>query len=88
MSKTAAKSAALPQDLTFETAMQELDTIVKKLESGQGSLDDAIANYERGAMLRSFCEEKLKDAELKISQIQTSADGSISATEFAQTKKK
>lgn len=87
MTKTAAKSA-MPQDLTFEKAMQELDAIVKKLESGQGSLDDAIANYERGAQLRAFCEQKLKDAELKISQIQT-AGGNITATEFnADTKQK
>ncbi len=92
MSKTAAKTTALPhglEDLTFEKAMQELDGIVRKLESGQGSLDDAIANYERGAALRTFCEQKLKDAELKISQIQTASDGSITAAPFpADTKQK
>lgn len=88
MSKTAAKPAALTADLTFETAMQELDAIVKKLESGQGSLDDAIANYERGAQLRAFCEQKLKDAELKISQIQTEG-GNVTAAPFnTDTKQK
>ncbi|HCM83909.1 MAG TPA: exodeoxyribonuclease VII small subunit [Alphaproteobacteria bacterium] len=88
MSKAAAKNTALASDLTFEKAMQELDGIVKKLESGQGSLDDAIENYEKGAQLRAFCEEKLKAAELRISQIQSHADGKITATKFADTKEK
>lgn len=65
--------------------MQQLDTIVRQLESGQGSLDDAIAQYERGAALRTFCEQRLKDAELRISQIATHADGSITAAPFAET---
>jgi len=88
MSKTAVKAATLPEDLTFEKAMQDLDVIVRQLESGQGSLDDAIAGYERGAQLRAFCEQKLRAAELRISQIQTSADGSVTATAFADTKQK
>jgi exodeoxyribonuclease VII small subunit len=66
--------------------MAELEGIVKKLESGQGSLDDAITHYERGAQLRAFCEEKLKTAELKISQIAVAADGSVTAKPFADKK--
>ena len=88
MSKTAAKTTALPADLNFETAMQQLDTIVRKLESGQGSLDDAIENYEMGAQLRAFCEQKLASAELRISQIASAPDGSISAVPFTDTNKK
>ena len=82
MAKTSA-AAPLPTDLTFETAMQQLDTIVRALESGQGSLDDAIQNYEKGAQLRAFCEQRLKDAELRISQIAVNANGGVTATPFA-----
>ncbi len=79
---------ALPADLTFENAMQQLDAIVRQLESGQGSLDDAIQNYEKGAALRAFCEQRLKDAELRISQIATGPDGSVTATPFQDTATK
>lgn len=81
MVKTSA-AAALPADLTFETAMQQLDSIVRQLESGQGSLDDAIQNYEKGAQLRAFCEKRLMDAEMRIQQITTDGDGQRAAKPF------
>jgi exodeoxyribonuclease VII small subunit len=87
-SSSAATLAALPPDLTFENAMQQLDAIVRQLESGQGSLDDAITHYEKGAALRAFCEQRLKDAELRISQIATAPDGSVTATPFQDTQTK
>lgn len=85
MGKTSIAAPALPADLTFESAMQQLDTLVRQLESGQGSLDDAIQNYEKGAQLRAFCEQRLKDAELRISQIAVAADGTVSAKPFNET---
>ncbi len=70
--------------LTFETAMAELEQIVRGLESGQGTLDDAIASYARGAELRAFCAQKLKDIELKIEQISRDANGNLTTTPFEQ----
>ena len=82
MVKASSSAAGLPADLTFENAMQQLDGIVRTLESGQGSLDEAIQNYEQGAKLRAFCEKKLKDAELRIQQIAVGPDGAVTATPF------
>ena len=55
--------------LGFEDAMNELERIVKDLESGQVKLDDAVKAYERGAALRKHCEEKLADARMKVEKI-------------------
>ncbi len=64
--------ADLPDDikrLGFEEAMKELEKIVKDLESGQVKLDDAVKAYERGAALKRHCEDKLKDARMKVERI-------------------
>lgn len=55
--------------LTFETAMRELETIVRRLEEGRVDLEDAIVLYERGDMLRTFCDTKLKEAQMRVEKI-------------------
>lgn len=50
----------------FEDAMTELDAIVKRLEGGTGSLDDALKDFERATALVRFCNEQLTNAEKKI----------------------
>ena len=42
--------------LSFEQAMKELEDIVRRLESGQVKLDEAVSAYERGAALKAHCE--------------------------------
>lgn len=66
------------EDLSFEAALKELETIVGNLESGQAPLEDSIALYERGAALRKHCEKKLADAQAKIEKITVNNDGSLS----------
>lgn len=56
-------------ELTFEQAMEELEAIVRKLEAGQDSLENSIALYERGVVLKQFCEKRLQEATLKIEKI-------------------
>jgi exodeoxyribonuclease VII small subunit len=53
-------------DLTFEQAISELEEIIKKLEDGRMPLEEAVKAFERGTELKKFCEEKLKNAQLKI----------------------
>jgi exodeoxyribonuclease VII small subunit len=65
----AAPAANDVSDLSFEAALAELDGIVKKLEGGQARLEEAIADYERGAALRRHCEAKLAEAEQKVQAI-------------------
>ncbi|KAA2214066.1 exodeoxyribonuclease VII small subunit [Teichococcus oryzae] len=61
--------------LSFEDALAELDAIVRKLEGGQSRLEEAIADYERGAALRRHCEAKLAEAEGKVQAIVAGPDG-------------
>lgn len=55
--------------MSFETALVELEGIVKKLESGQAPLAESIAIYERGEALKAHCESLLKAAEMRIEKI-------------------
>jgi exodeoxyribonuclease VII small subunit len=76
-----AKEPALPKEiasLSFEDALKELETIVQQLEQGKTKLDDAITAYERGALLKRHCEQKLAEAKMKVEKISFSADGAPS----------
>ncbi len=77
-----AKEPALPKDiagLSFEDALRELETIVQQLEQGKTKLDEAITAYERGALLKRHCEQKLAEAKMKVEKISFSADGTVSS---------
>src|SRR5439155_20532113 len=65
--------------LSFEDALKELEGIVQQLERGQVKLDEAITAYERGALLKRHCEQKLAEAKMKVEKIVFSADGSVSS---------
>jgi exodeoxyribonuclease VII small subunit len=63
--------------MSFEAALAELETIVRGLESGQQSLAQAIAAYERGDQLKRHCEARLAEAEQLVQSIVTRADGAL-----------
>lgn len=63
-----AKPAATPP--TFEQALDELDTLVRRMESGELTLDESIAAYRRGAELARYCQGRLAQAELDIKQLE------------------
>lgn len=65
------------ENLGFEAALAELETIVRDLESGKVTLEQSIAAYERGMALKSHCESKLRDAQMKIEKIVVGANGSV-----------
>jgi len=71
--------AAEIKDMSFEAALAELEAIVENLERGEVGLDQAIAGYQRGALLKAHCEAKLREAEDKVRQITQRADGTIGA---------
>ncbi|MEQ8586492.1 MAG: exodeoxyribonuclease VII small subunit [Thalassobaculaceae bacterium] len=75
-----APTAASVDALSFEDALRELETIVETLEQGRGSLDDAIAAYERGAALKKHCQKKLEEARLKVEKIKLDESGQPSGT--------
>ena len=57
------------KELKFESALEELEKIVSKLDSGDLSLEDSIEAYEVGTELKVHCENQLKAAELKILKV-------------------
>jgi exodeoxyribonuclease VII small subunit len=57
------------EDMSFEDAIQELEAIIDKLESGEVPLDETISLYDRGSELKKYCELKLQTAEEKIQRI-------------------
>ena len=67
-------------ELPFEQAMKQLEEIVARLEKGDISLEDSIAAYERGELLKKRCEDLLKQAEARIEKIRLGADGKPAGT--------
>ena len=65
-SKTSQKDFEPVEKLTYEQALNELESIVLKLESDGHSLDEALAMFERGQILAQHCSQLLEQAELKI----------------------
>ena len=56
-------------EMSFEAALKELETIVEKLERGDVSLDDAVAAYERGTELKRHCQNRLDEAKMRVDAI-------------------
>lgn len=63
------------EEMSFEDAMRELETVVGRLERGDVALEESIKLYERGAKLKARCEVKLKEAEEKVAAITLDRDG-------------
>ena len=62
-------------ELSFEDALKELESIVGRLESGDGTLQDSIDLYARGDALRKQCAARLDAAQARIEAIRTDAEG-------------
>ena len=56
-------------NLSFEEAFERLNKVVELIEGGDVSLDESIKYYEIGILLKNHCEEKLKNAEIKIKKV-------------------
>lgn len=65
-SKTSQKDFEPVENLTYEQALNELESIVLNLESDGHSLEEALAMFERGQTLAQHCSQLLEQAELKI----------------------
>ena len=67
--------------LSFEKAIEELESIVKRLEEGKVPLEESVAIYERGEILKRRCEELLRQAEARVEKITLDAAGKPSGSE-------
>jgi exodeoxyribonuclease VII small subunit len=77
----AEKNNADVKALPFERAIEELEKIVKELEGGKVPLEESVAMYERGEVLKARCEELLKQAEARVEKITLDAGGKPTGTE-------
>ena len=58
-----------PRLAAFEESVTELEGLVEALESGDVSLEQALAKFERGVVLARQCQHTLKHAELRVDQL-------------------
>ncbi len=67
---------AAPSDntLSFENALENLESIVESMESGQVPLAELLAKFEEGQKLLQLCEARLKEAEMKIELLKKQRD--------------
>ena len=74
MSKTTKKKTA-----HFEQDLSDLEGIVKKMEAGDLSLDDALKEFEKGVLLARSCQKTLNEAEQRIEILKEEGEKIISA---------
>ena len=67
--------------LPFERAIEELESIIKRLEEGKVPLEESVAIYERGEALKRRCNELLSQAEARVEKITLDAQGKPTGTE-------
>jgi exodeoxyribonuclease VII small subunit len=56
-------SSSVNSPASYEAAVEELEQLVARMESGQLALDDMLGAYQRGAVLLSYCRDRLSAVE-------------------------
>ena len=73
--------------LSFETALEKLESYVRTLEQGELTLDQSLSIFEDGMKLAKFCSKKLDEAEQKI-EILVENDGELVKEDFQVEEEK
>ncbi|KZN33355.1 exodeoxyribonuclease VII small subunit [Pseudoalteromonas luteoviolacea] len=71
-----------PENMSFEEAVTELETIVQEMERGELTLDQSLKQFERGVKLAQASNQKLQQAEQKVS-ILLANDETAAPSEFS-----
>ena len=61
-------------NLNFENALAELESIVQKMESGDLTLEESLQAFEQGVKLTKECQKALKSAEQKVNKLLSKDD--------------
>jgi exodeoxyribonuclease VII small subunit len=77
----AEKNNADVTKMPFERAIEELESIVKRLEEGKVPLEESVTIYERGEVLKKRCEDLLRQAEARVEKITLDASGKPTGSE-------
>ena len=70
-----------PASLSFEDALRALETIVRRLETGDVPLDESISLYAKGEELRKRCAERLAAAEARSAKLTVDANGAVTGAQ-------
>jgi exodeoxyribonuclease VII small subunit len=76
-----------PPPVTFEAALQRLETIVARLEKGELPLEESLVLYEEGVRLARLCHGKLEEAEGKIELLLKDSRGDLVADAEGKPRK-
>ncbi len=71
-----------PRELKFEEAIADLDQVVEQLESGDLSLEDSLAAFEKGVGLVRYCNQKLSEVEKKVELLVKDKQGQLQLKAF------
>jgi len=71
------KSAKGEISMKFEEAMLELEETVKKLESGETTLEESMELFEKGVKLSRVCQKLLSEAQLKVTKLIAESDSEV-----------
>lgn len=71
-----------PTNKPFEMALEELEQVVERLESGDLSLEDALSAFEKGVGLVKYCNQKLSEVEKKIELLVRDKEGKLKLQAF------
>lgn len=69
---------------TFEAALQELEEVIARLETGGLTLEETVALYERGQKLVAQCNAALDQAELRLRELRPAPGGGLEAVPLDQ----
>lgn len=70
------------EKLSFEEAMIELESVVSKLDSGEGTLDESISLFQKGVILSKLCSSRLEEIEKKVMILTDNGNDSKKETAF------
>ena len=73
---------------TFESALEDLEQVVERLETGELSLEDSLAAFEKGVGLTKYCYHKLDEVERKIEVLIKDKEGKLQLKTFEELRDK
>ena len=71
----AKKAPQDPPELPFEEALDRLEALVEAMDHGDLELEDSLRKFEEGIKLVRRCSERIRDAELRVKQLEVDAGG-------------
>jgi exodeoxyribonuclease VII small subunit len=68
------RAAEAAEDVPFEDALERLEALVDALEDGELELEESLRKFEEGVRLVRGCSDRLRQAELRVKQLEADAE--------------